>query len=302
MTKFAEELTFLELTQILYRRRLHLALGVVLILSIAIGYLHLATYKYSAWLQLTATQQDGSSTKNGLSGLASLAGFNLSMSGQSTPPFILYIEALKSRQVAEALSKDQNLMIIAFNNQWNDKENIWQEPESFVRPLVKLVKKILGIPVYPWEPPGGIEMESFLKENVEIKEDAKNPMVTISFSHPDARFAEEFLKNLNRITDEILRQRTLNRSEQYINYLTKTLPNVTIAEHRVALAETLSGQEKLRMMASSGVSFAAEPFGNVAVSQHPTTPVAWLVLLSSLIIGLILGVVLVIVAELRDRA
>ena len=82
--------------------------------------------------------------------------------------------------------------------------------------------------------------------------------------------------------------------------LSAQLGKVTIAEHREALAQTLSEQEKQRMAASSSAPYAAEPFGNATASPRPTSPRPILVLAASLMAGLLLGTLAALgVARLR---
>lgn len=266
-------------------------------LLIAVLYLHGATYRYTATLQLVPTEQASPALSRNLSGLASLAGVGLPKAQVSQ--FSLLLETLRGRDVAAILTHNAPLMHVVFANDWNVTERRWQQHDSVARPFKDDIKALLGVPVEAWHPPGAADLQEFLGRKVGIDEDVKKSVATISFSDPDPRFAAHLLDVLVGAADERLRQRALIRSGEYIAYIQQKLPTITIAEQRDALFTALSEQEKQRMMASATLPFAADPIGSAAPSLHPTFPPPWIVLALGTAAGLFAGILLALITNAR---
>lgn len=266
--------------------------------AMAVLYLHVATYKYTVVLKVTPVDNGSTAAAGslgGLGGLASMVGVNLS-SGQGVAPFQLYLESLKSRDTAKLMMADETLMRSIFANQWNPETGKWQEPQSGLRSVKRAVMSTLGMPVLPWHAPDATDMQAYLEANVSVAQDTKTRVGTVSMEHEDPQFAVEFISSLDRRVDSELRRRALVRGRANIEYLSQKLASVTIAEHRQAIADALSEQEKQIMMASSGAPFAAEPFGMAAASAGPTSPRPVLVLLLGAVLGFLLACVITLVA------
>lgn len=283
------ELSFSDLARIALENKTILLTAVSIPFLLALVYLKFATYYYSAEIRLTPVQQSSQGLDSQIAGLASMAGISLSQD-QSVQPFTLFIEGVQSRQTALELSQNQAIMQTLFANQWNAEQQAWVEPSGILYFTAKIVKAILGSGSLEWNPPGAAELEEYLRKNVRVEQRPGEPIASIRFSHPDPEFALVFLDKTQTAADEFLRRRTLIRADQYILYLTKQMETVTVAEHRLAAAMAFSEQEKLRMMANSGLPFAAEPFGPIAVSSRPTSPAPMVVLLASIMFGFLTGV------------
>lgn len=284
------EIGLLDLVGALWQQRWIIFGVVAASVALAIFYLNVATYKYTAELKVTPSQSSGagSSSVGGLASLASIAGVNISQDGAVTP-FELYLEGLKSGLVAGSLVDRNDIMKVIYQAEWNESAQEFQERTSLSGNISRTVKRGLGLPVYSWNEPSAARLQAYIQENIKITESPKSSVVTISFSHPDPKFAKYFLTIIHDSLDDHLRQKAITRSNKYISYLTAKLQQVSIAEHRAALAEALSEQEKFRMKASSGLAYAADPFGGVATSLQPTTPRPSIIIVLSIILGTVLG-------------
>ncbi|MGC3982224.1 MAG: Wzz/FepE/Etk N-terminal domain-containing protein [Steroidobacteraceae bacterium] len=271
---------------------------VVAAIALAIGYLHAATYEYTAELKVTPVDSGASGlagSLSGLGGLASMVGVNIS-TGQGVAPSQLYVESLQSRDAARLLIDHESLMHVAFAKEWNASTGKWQEPSGVLRSIKRGVLSALGVPVSPWHAPDEADLQAYLEKNVSVDQDTKTKVITLSTSHADPQFAVQLISALDRAVDNDLRRRALERAQANIEYLSQKLGSVSIAEHRQAIAEALSEQEKQIMMASSGAPFAAEPFGMAAASSEPTNPKPVLVLMLGAVLGFLLACALVLVA------
>jgi len=254
--------------------------------------LHYATYTYTAELKVTPTQ---SSSQNlplqGLSGLASLAGVSLPRDLGSTQ-FVLYVEGVTSRSAADALAQNPQVMKIIFKSEWDARGNRFVERLGPFENWINSAKKMIGIPVYPWTPPDGARLREYLVDRIRVAEERVKPIVTLSYDHEDPVFAVAFLTTLNKTVDDQLRQRSLARVNENIAYLSRQLATITLTEHRSAITQALSEQEKTKMLASSSTAFAAEMIGVASASFRPTKPNPLVAIAVSVLGGFLLGVII----------
>lgn len=281
-----------ELFGTIWRGKALLAASIIITLGLAISYLHFATYMYTAELAVKPAQLSASNRSRqigGLGDLASLAGVSIP-TDQGGAQFQLYVESLRSRVAADALSKDVDLMRAIFRNEWNETTQSWEEPKSQFRTLLQAVKPVLGIPNYPWQPPDGSRLKIYMDSHLKIEQSSKEIIVTVAFTDRDPQVAIKFLSALHEVVDTKLRQDTLFRSTTNVAYLAETLKTVTVAEHRQAITQALIDEEKNLMMANSNQPFAAEPFGGPTALFRPTDPNPLLILSAGALAGILIGV------------
>jgi hypothetical protein len=273
--------------------------SVIVALVLSVAYLNLAKYTYTVEYQVTPTDSNGGSPLGNLGGLAALAGANLPGRDDASP-FSLYLEALRTRGVAEDAARDRLILRGAFPKDWDGAAGQWRKPNSVVGAVADEVKSALGLPVYAWRAPTAAALQKFMGDNVVITQIPKKSLASISIEHEDPAFARRLLAAIHLAGDEQLRRRSLARSTAYIDYIARQLPLISIVEQRAALSRILSEQEKQRMIASAGVPFAADPFSPITVSPRPTSPKPILVLAIALIGGLFVGAALAGVLGWRD--
>jgi hypothetical protein len=289
----------------LLRQQWRLIVGcIVAALVIAAVYLNLATYRYSIEMRVAPTANgsaDGVSSKlSQLGGLAAVAGVSLPDAG-GAGTFKLYVEALHSRDVAEVLARDPAILHGVFPHEWDAHTHSWRVPAGALHDLTTAVKPLLGIPALPFAPPGPARLQQWMTEQVGVDQNLKTPVVTVMLMSDNPAFAVRFLDQLNITADTLLRQRALLRTDDYIRYLSARLPTVTLAEQRVAIAQALGEQERLKMAASSTRPFAADVFEHPAASDRPVTPVPVRVLGIALVLGTVLGVALALMLRRPER-
>jgi hypothetical protein len=266
--------------------------GILGALALALIYLHLCDYTYTATLMVSpvmASASDNMASKlGGLKGLASLAGVNIG-DNLGTQDFMLYQQGIYSRDVAEDLARNPVVMHTIFARQWDDGAKRWLPPNGLVRAVAVAVKGAIGIPDQPWQAPGGAALQEYIADNVSVAADAEKPIVTVSYRDKSQWFAAYFLHELDRAVDNKLRTNALTRAQQYSAYISEQLTRITNADVREALMATLTEQEKIKMMASATAAYAAQPFGTPSASRKPTSPKPFLVLFAAAITGGLAG-------------
>lgn len=269
-----------------YRRAL--IVGAAVGLFIATIYAHLAPRVYDVALTVTPTAQNATSSLKSLGNLSSALGIANPLASRNDP-FDYYLAGLTSRVATERLVHDQDLMHALFPKEWSEETRTWHPPHSPIRSAARGIAELLGFPLRPWAPPDAARLQDFIKKNVTIDTDKKTRLTRISLHSDDPPAAIRLLSDLHNAIDGYLRDRTMVRATNYIDYINRELNKVTIAEYRQALIDSASEQEKLRMAASSNLPFAAEPFGNSEVSTKPVSPNVPLLWVLGAILGAIIG-------------
>lgn len=274
--------------------------GLAVALILASLWLSNAIYSYSIVMLVSPAQAIGNdrALSGGLASLASAAGVSVEEGG-AAPPFKLYVSGLTSREAADELAQDGQLMRALFWQEWDAKAGRWQAPSGTVTSIARFVKSLLGLPQYPYRQPDGARLQELIQEMLVIDQNPRNPVVAVTFPARDPAMGVRFLSSLNRAVDGLLRQRTLLRTNDYIRYLEENLRTATLAEQRVAIAQTLGGQERLRMAARSTRPFAAEILQAPAASVRPTSPKPSRVMLLAGLAGLALGAAVAILRRPR---
>lgn len=270
-------------------------------LLVALVQLNLSTYDYLAQYRVTPVRAEASGVPAGISSIAAVAGVNLGR-GDAARPFTLYLQMLKSREVAGDLVRNEALLRGAFPAQWDAARGVWREPASRTRWLRQLIQGLAGAPIATWHKPGAAEMQTYLERELTVADDQRNAIARVSLAAPDPAFAMAILKAAHESADLRLRQRALARTKTAVTYLTETLPTVTVAEHREVLAQALGEQERVRMMAAASAAFAAEPLGSVTVSANPVTPNPFVNIAAIVGLFLVLGVAAVLKVKFPFRS
>lgn len=278
------------------------AATVVVFLVLAIINLHTSPSIFAVKMVVTQVQgtgEQGSSRMNSLSSLAQLAGLNLGPSaGQSASQFRYYLDSLHSRDLADELAKNQDLMKSIFAREWDAQSQTWREPSPTIFQNIKGgIMWVLGARPLPWTPPDGARLQEYLSEpgSLDVQEDIKRlDHATIEIDSANPEFAVKLLKTVNWTANEHLRAKALRRATQYIDYLSNELSTVTVAEHREAIMHALSEQEKFKMSADSGAPYAADVFDKPSVSQKRLAPRPSQAYPVAILKGLLVGSVLVL--------
>ena len=268
---------------------------IAIALWIAIGNLKTATYVYATQMQVTPplNSEEGQSRLGGAAG-AFAAITNISLpTTQTGTQFRLFVDSLTSRDLADELAKNEALMKRLFAGDWDEAAQMWREPphDPYYEWRV-YIRSLIGLrPYAPWHGPGGAELHGYLNTNLEVQQDTRKPyLVRVLFNYDDPQFGIEFLRALSTTADSLLRGKALLRTQLNIDYLSKQLSTVTIVEHRAAITQAMSEQERYAMVASSEAPFAADVFERPWAPNLPSSPRPRNVLTTAILVGAGVGV------------
>jgi hypothetical protein len=299
-----------EMAQVVLKRWRFIAGTIVVFLVLAVINLHSSPSVFSVKMQVTQVQGSGdqaSPRMTSLSSLAQLAGLNLSPSAsQSASQFRYYLDSMHSRALADDLATNKDLMKTIFSREWDEESHTWRKPEPSLIEIVKGgIMWVLGARPLPWDPPNGARLQEILAEpgNLEVQEDIKRPdHATIEVDSVNPQYAIKLMRAVHWTANEHLRKKALLRATEYIDYLSKELSTVTVAEHREAIMQALSEQEKFKMSASSAAPYAADVFDGPWVLRKRLAPRPSEVYPVAVLKGFLVGAVIVLLLEYFGEA
>ncbi len=272
-----------------------IVLMAVLSILLSALYLHMASYTYTTTMTLIPTQSQPRDIAGQFGGLASLAGINIPGEIDAISPFSVYPEAGQTRQVAADMIRNwPDVMPMVFKDQWDPQSRTWHAPRTLLYTISRLVKPVLGLPVYNWTPPGPAELQQYIVQNVGVSQDKKKALLTITLHASDPGFSKRFILTLHQSTDSVLRRMTVDRAKKYAAYLATQLITTQASAVRDVLTQSLSDQETQIMMGSSNTDFAAQPLGPPESSTRPTSPIPIFVIFVGLLTGVLIGGVCVV--------
>src|SRR5262245_18755676 len=117
-----------ELLTAILRRWWLVVICVVIGVAWGVNSLHTESYRYTVQMTVTPAQRSATNSVGG--GLAALV--NLAVpSGDNGSDFNLYLDLLKSRNIADEVAKDPKLMHTLYSGYWDEASQSWKErPET----------------------------------------------------------------------------------------------------------------------------------------------------------------------------
>jgi hypothetical protein len=260
---------------ILLKRAWVLGIAALVGCALALLYVQMSPQRYS--IQMIVTPVDESSAE-GVAGqigaIAASVGVDLGgRQSASLNQFQLYLMGLTSRAVARDLSADSEIMQRLYPSEWNSDQRQWQRPPlGFLGRATTILRSIFGRSEDNWHPPDAERVETTLRSIIDVTVDSSHPFIaTVSANLADASTGILLLQKLHTLSDDHLRTQALQRSQQYISYLTKEVANVSQAEQRAAILNSLNEQEKMAMASGAGPSYAAAVFDGPSVYPAPSS-------------------------------
>ncbi len=285
------------IVRILYRGKWIMLLSILLSLGVGAAIIRLAQPLYTAHMIVAPKVSEG----GGAGGLISSALGSLGKLGlldNAVPAdnalleFTFFEELLTSSVVASQLLKRHRIWREVFSQQWDTASETWVMPDTPAMKVKSWLYSLFGRPA--WGPPTPRSLSQYLRDELSISETGDGLMRKIEYDHADRDVAARVLSLLYRETDDWLRRKAARRTEARIAYIRDKLTTVTMAEHRLALADILSELEKSRMLSLADAEFAARLIEPPVVSSFPTWPRIELGLALALVVGLMLGALVVL--------
>lgn len=120
------------------------------------------------------------------------------------------------------------------------------------------------------------EISDYLKRKVRVYPVGDTGLRSVRYRHTDIDFAQFLLSSLDSITNDIVRERAIDRANKRLAYLKGAVSEVVHPDHRRVFADLLLQQERELMMAKMDESYAAQKVVPVTRKGHVVWPRAGL--------------------------
>ena len=274
-----------------------LIIGFVFIGVLAgITYLHLSTPTYTVSISLIPVKeqsQRNSVQNNSLRGLAGMIGISAgSVSGGGD--YELYKALLTSKSVVHQLSKDQLFLKKFFSSEWDSETNNWKEIYlTRFQKSKSFIKELIGLPATK-----ALTKEDrlllFIKKRVYLVTSEDHSIATLSINIADPELGLTILNELNKLSDEILRNRSIKRTSKSLEFLKKKLVEIRNPDEKATIITKYIEMQNKYNLETSDLPFAGEIFGQSYSSPYPTKPNGKFILIGCFFISFLLAITFII--------
>ncbi len=200
-----------------------------------------------------------------------------------------YLELLTAPPVAAGLAADPEIMTTIFRHHWDPAAGRWREPATPGFLVRRLFFGIAGQTA--WSPPDAEQLSRYLARSIRIERVGTSPIRRVTYQHRDRAFALRLLGRLHAVADGLIRDEAGRRIAVEIDYLRGRLTEVTIQEHRIAMTSLLGDQERIRMMISVDLPFAADSVVPPTAAALPDWPDPTVLLPFGALVGFAAGLI-----------
>lgn len=206
---------------------------------------------------------------------------------ESLSDYARYLELFGGGAVADRLAADSVFLRVLFAERWDAEAGGWRPPPGLAPTLKRLLLAAVGR--RDWVEPDAERVARTLRDRLVIDMVRTGPMRRISLRHRDRATALDLLGRVAAATDAHLRAEASRRSVAQIAHIKARLASVAVMEHRRALSDLLSDQERVAMMIEVDLPFAADVIQAPTASALPDWPNPALVTPLAGLVGLLAG-------------
>ncbi|UKJ74405.1 hypothetical protein H1Q64_11845 [Azospirillum brasilense] len=205
--------------------------------------------------------------------------------------FARYLQLFTSIPVAERMMADPLLLRGLFPDRWDGEAEAWRPAPGPMASAKRMFLALVGRS--DWVEPDAERVASALQDRLTVDMVGSGPMRRLRLRDADRAMALRILSAAAQATDAHLRAEASRRSAAQIAHARARLAGITVAEHRQALANLLSEQERIAMMIEVDLPLAADAIEPPAAAQRPDWPNPLRVVPMAALVGLLAGAITV---------
>lgn len=202
-----------------------------------------------------------------LGGLAALVGMQIGGGGNKEEA----IATLKARVFTEEFIRDENLLPIVYQEEWDAEQERWKEGDPKKHPTL-------------WR-----AAERFDKTIREVSVDKKTGLVTLAIEWKDPKLAADWANKLVRRANAQLRERVISESKKSLEYLNGELEKSNVIEIRQATFNLIEAQTKKIMVANVREDYAFRVVDAAVAPEKRVRPKRALIVVLGVMVGAMLG-------------
>jgi len=272
-----ESLSIVEFISLLYHQKKIIVLMTAssMLLSLIYAFIITPTYK-PALLMIPAEEREISGSQIGgqLAGLASIAGISTS-SGTGPTKSATALAILSSRSFAEEFIKRNDLMKELNYKDWDEKSKKWKkgEPSMWATSIA-------------------------FRGMLEIIEDRKSSIITLSIEWKDPVKAAQWLNESVDFLNLYIRNQTMNETAKNIEYLQNELAEDSSNNIQAVLYALMSEEQSKAMMASVRTQYSMKIIDRAVPPEKKFKPQRLFILITGTGIGFILSILAILFIDL----
>lgn len=249
------EISLAELWSVLKTSRARIALITVgsIVIAVAVAFLLPPIYRAEVLLAPVSDDQSGAAAglTSQLGGIASLAGISLGGSGGGKDEFIAI---LQSRVLSDFFVRENNLLPILFEDDWDAAAGKWKSSDPADVPTLWDAFKLME------------------KKVRQIAVDKKTGLVTLSIEWKDPELAAHWTEGLVKRTNAYLRQQAVQHAERNLAYLQDQARKTTSVELQQAIYRLMETEVKKAMLANVNEEYAFKVLDPAVVPEEKVRP------------------------------
>jgi len=287
----SDEIDLRELFNVLWTAK-KLIIVITAIFAIgSIAYSLSLTNYYKSESLLTARNASETSGLSQFSGLAAMAGVNLPSSGDDKP--VQMVQLIKSRQFVKHLITFEDILpsiMAAKSYDAASQELLFDQKlyDSETKTWKRKPKNGSMIPSY-------LEAHQVYSNMLSISQDEKTGFIKIIIEHISPVFAKEFLELIIRESNELLRKKDMEESEQGLVYLTSELSKTPFVEIKGSINALIKSQLETKMLAQIHQDYILVEIEPPFIPEKKSKPSRSLICVLGTMLGGMLSVLIVLI-------
>lgn len=282
----ADEIDIFLLMQYVWGKRWKIAVVTFFAVLVTLISVLLIDNRYKAVVILAPGGDESSGALAGLmgqfGGLANLAGISL---GDSSGGTVNALAVLRSEPFINEFIREHNVKLHIFADKWDATTQKWLEP-SFLDNAILAIRGVLGKSdesvseaLAPNEPTDFEAYEYFLDKVLDVSEDKKSGLITISVEMKDPDYSVTLLNALVASINFHMRADAKEQSQKSIEFLTKEMESTSLVEVQKSISKLMEAQIKTKMLADANEEFAFKVLARPVKPEKQSFPKRTIILL-----------------------
>ena len=249
-------------------------------------YVLLIPNEYESHIILAPTSEDSNSVIGGmasqLGGLASIAGVSIGEGSSS--------QAQKAMTIMQSWAFVENYIVE------NDLSKLLVAVKSWDNRGLHYYENIFNSSKETWvegKAPTSWELFKVFSKKVNVSEDKKTALVTISFEHYSPIVAKSIAETYVASINEYMRQRRIQQSKDNVAYLQDEVTKTSNSNMKIIFYNIIEDQIKNMMLAEATPEYVFKTVSKAMVPEEKSKPVRSQILIAFTLLGFIVALLLV---------
>ena len=250
------------------------------------------TNLYTSQALLVPTSFNSNSTSQ-YSALASVAGVNL---GDSSPDVTLAIAFINSKKIIRQLIKHESFLPdLMAAKKWHIKSNsIIYDDDLYDKKNKKWVREV----DFPFQQvPSEQEAFALFSKQINISEDKKNQLVTLSVEHISPSVAQQWAEWIIDEANTMVANLRIEEAESSINYLNEQIKLTPYAELRTLFFNLIQQNTQNMMLAKVSKQYALTIIDPPLIPEIKSNPKRALICILGTLLGGMLSLLIILVRK-----